>query len=87
MVGFINIGFGNMIAADKIVAIVTPDGAPAKRSVQQAKEIGMAIDATHGRKTRAVIFTDHGHVVLSALQPETIINRFNDHYPVSEENF
>ena len=63
---FINVGFGNMVAVAKIVAIITPDGAPAKRAVQMAKDDGKAIDATHGRKTRAVIFMEDGQLVLSA---------------------
>lgn len=76
---FINVGFGNMVAVAKIVAIITPDGAPAKRAVQMAKDDGKAIDATHGRKTRAVIFMEDGQLVLSALQPETITGRVDDY--------
>lgn len=77
--GFINIGYGNMVAADKIVAIVNPDAAPIKRLVQEAKEAGRVVDATHGRKTRAVIFTsgEQSHIILSSLQPETIAQRVN----------
>ena len=73
---FINIGFGNMVSADKIIAVVSPDSAPIKRIVSEAKENNMVIDSTCGRKTRAVIIVNTDHVVLSALQPETIINRF-----------
>ena len=72
----INVGFGNTVPANRIVAIVGNDSLPVKRSINDAKEKKVIIDATQGRKTRAVIFTDSGHVVLSALQPETIANRF-----------
>lgn len=72
---FINIGFGNIIQSDKIVGIVSPEAAPIKRRVQEAKDSGMAIDATCGRRTRAVLFMDSGHLVLSALLPETIAAR------------
>jgi regulator of extracellular matrix RemA (YlzA/DUF370 family) len=74
----INIGFGNMVSAGRLVAIVSPESAPIKRIIQDAKERGMLIDATYGRRTRAVIVTDSGHVILSAIQPETIANRMND---------
>ena len=74
---FINIGFGNMVAADKILAIVNPDPAPIKRLVQEAREAGRIIDATHGRKTRAVLFTTANYIILSSLQPETISQRVN----------
>ena len=72
---FINIGFGNMVAAERIVTIVCPDSAPVKRLVQDAKDAGRVIDASCGRKTRAVIITDSDHVILSALQAETVANR------------
>ncbi len=75
MMRLLNIGFGNAVNADKIVAVVSPDAAPVKRIVQVAKDGGAAIDATCGRKTRSVIVCDSGHVVLSALQPETIIGK------------
>lgn len=71
----INIGFGNTVNADKIVAVVSPEAAPVKRIVQLAKDGGSAIDATCGRKTRSVIICDSGHVVLSALQPDTIAGK------------
>ena len=74
----INIGFGNMVSASRLVAIVSPESAPIKRIMQDAKEQGTLIDATYGRQTRAVILTDSDHVILSALQPETVANRFND---------
>ena len=72
----IHIGFGNIINTNKMIAIVTPDSAPVKRLVQKAKETGMAIDATQGRKTKAVIITEGEKIILSALQPETITRRF-----------
>ncbi len=74
----INIGFGNVVSSDRIVAIVSPESAPIKRLVQDAKDSGRAIDATCGRRTRAVIVTDSNHVVLSAVQPETVAGRFED---------
>lgn len=74
----INIGFGNMVSASRLVAIVSPESAPIKRIMQDAKEQGTLIDATYGRRTRAVILTDSDHVILSALQPETVAKRFND---------
>lgn len=75
---FINIGYGNMVAAERIVALVSPDSAPIKRIIQDAKDAGRVIDVTCGRKTRAVIITDSDHVILSALQGETIANRLYD---------
>lgn len=73
----INIGFGNMINAAKLVAIVSPDSAPIKRMIQECKENGTLIDATQGRRTRAVIIMDSDHVILSYLQSETVANRLN----------
>ncbi len=76
---FINIGFGNMVSAGRIVAIAAPDSAPVKRLVQDAREDGRVIDVSCGRRTRAVIITDSDHVILSAIQTETITNRlYND---------
>ena len=75
---FINIGFGNMVAVDRIVALVSPDSAPVKRLIQDAKDEGRTIDVTCGRRTRAVIITDSEHVILSAIQAETIANRLDD---------
>ena len=72
----INIGFGNMVAASRLIAIVSPDSAPIKRMVQEARDRGVLIDATYGRRTRAVLIMDSDHVVLSALQPETVAARF-----------
>lgn len=71
----ISIGFGNVVAANRIVAIISPDSSPIKRLVQDAREKGTLVDATYGRRTRAVVITDSGHVILSALQHETIVNR------------
>ena len=71
----VNIGFVNIIAANKIVAIVSPDSAPIKRMIQEAKDAKTAIDATCGRRTRAVLIMDSGHIILSAVQPETVAGR------------
>lgn len=75
MARFINIGFGNMVNADKVVVVVRPDAAPVKRMVQAAKENGRIIDATQGRRTKAVLMTEESFVILSALQPDTIGRR------------
>jgi len=72
----INVGFGNTVPAGRVVAVVGNDSLPVKRSISEAKEKNMLIDATQGRKTRAVVFVDSGHLVLSALQPETLAARF-----------
>jgi len=72
----ISIGHGNILAANRIVAIISPDSAPVKRIVQESRERGTLIDATYGRRTRAVVITDSGHVVLSAVQPETLAHRY-----------
>ena len=74
----INIGFGNMVAAGRLVAIVSPESAPIKRIVQDAEENGTLVDETYGRRTRAVLITDSDHVILSAVQPETVANRLSD---------
>jgi len=71
----INIGFGNIVSANRIVSIVSPESAPIKRIIQEARDSGALIDATYGRRTRAVIITDSGHVILSAVQPETVAHR------------
>lgn len=93
MNSLINIGFGNMVNGDRVLAIVSPESAPIKRIVQEAREKeGMLVDATYGRRTRAVIIMDSGHVVCSPLQPETISHRFvylsvtNDAKGVSEDD-
>ena len=75
----INIGFGNMVSANRLIAIVSPDSAPVKRLVKEARERGMLIDASYGRSTRAVLITDSDHVILSAVQPETVANRVVDY--------
>ena len=74
----INIGFGNMISSGRLVAVVSPESAPIKRMVQEARDRGILIDATYGRRTRAVLIMDNDHIVLSALQPETIANRLGE---------
>ena len=74
---FISIGYGNIVAADRVVALVRPDSAPVKRLVQDAREQGRVIDVSCGRRTRAVIITDSDHVILSAVQAETIANRLD----------
>ena len=74
---FINIGFGNMVASDRVVTIVSPESAPIKRLIQDAKDSGRVIDVSCGRRTRAVIITDSEHVILSAIQAETIANRLD----------
>ena len=74
---FINIGYGNMIAVERIVAIASPESAPIKRLIQDSKDAGRVIDVTCGRKTRAVVITDSDHVILSMLQAETIANRLD----------
>lgn len=71
----INIGFGNIVSADRLISIVSPESAPIKRIVQEARDRGVLIDATYGRRTRAVLIMDSDHVILSAIQPETVANR------------
>lgn len=74
----VHIGFGNMIVAERIVAIIQPTSSPVKRLKEEARAAGLLIDATKGRKTRAIIVTDSNHIVLSAIQPETIMNRISE---------
>lgn len=74
----INIGFGNMVSASRLVAIVSPESAPIKRIIQDARDRATLIDATYGRRTRAVIIMDSEHVILSAVQPETVANRLSE---------
>ena len=81
----INIGFGNMVSANRLITIVSPESAPIKRIIQDARDNGVLIDATYGRRTRAVIVMDSGHVVLSSIQPETVANRFIQTDEVEEE--
>lgn len=73
----INIGFGNIITADRIISMVNPNAAPIKRFIQESKDKGLTVDATAGRKTRAVVIMDSGHIILSALQPETLASRLD----------
>jgi len=75
--GLVNIGFGNFVNANRVISILTPDSAPLKRLKEEAKSNKKLIDATHGRRTRAIIITDSDHVILSAIQSETITNRFS----------
>ena len=75
----INIGFGNMVSANRLIAIVSPESAPIKRIIQDSRDRGTLIDATYGRRTRAVLITDSDHVILSAIQPETVANRVVDY--------
>ena len=82
----INIGFGNIVSANRVIAIVSPESAPIKRIITEARERGQLVDATYGRRTRAVIVTDSGHVVLSAIQPETVAHRFVTHKEVSQKD-
>ena len=81
----INIGFGNMVNADKVLAVVSPESAPIKRIVQEAKEKGSLIDATYGRRTKAVLIMDRGSVVLSALPTERVAGRFQEKDDMQEE--
>lgn len=81
----INVGFGNMVASGRIVAIVSPDSAPIKRIIRESEDKGMLVNATYGRRTRAVLITDSGHVVLSALQPETVAHRLDETEELAED--
>ncbi len=81
----INIGFGNMVSANRLIAIVSSESAPIKRIIQDARDRGTLIDATYGRRTRAVIIMDSDHVILSAVQPETVANRVSDYNEEIEE--
>ncbi|AEE91619.1 MAG: DUF370 domain-containing protein [Tepidanaerobacter acetatoxydans] len=81
----VNIGFGNIVSANRIIAIVSPESAPIKRIIQEARDRGMLIDATYGRRTRAVIITDSDHVVLSAIQPETVAHRLGSNKNLIED--
>lgn len=81
----INIGFGNIVSANRLVAIVSPESAPIKRIIQEARDRGTLIDATYGRRTRAVIITDSGHIILSAVQPETVANRMGKDSTIDAE--
>jgi regulator of extracellular matrix RemA (YlzA/DUF370 family) len=81
----VNIGYGNMVSAARIISIVNPDSAPIKRIIQDARESGKLVDATHGRRTRAVIIMDSDHVILSSVQPETVAHRLYERDDLSEE--
>ena len=81
----VNIGYGNLVNTDKVIAVVSPDAAPVKRMIQTAKDAGIAIDGTCGRKTKAVVVMENGSIVLSALLPETILNRVNNDVSKGEE--
>jgi len=81
----VNIGFGNMVSASRMIAIVSPESAPIKRIIQDAKERGTLIDATHGRRTRAVIITDSDHIILTYLQSETLANRMTEESVIDDE--
>jgi regulator of extracellular matrix RemA (YlzA/DUF370 family) len=82
----INIGFGNIVSAARIIAIVSPESAPIKRVINEARDRGVLIDATYGRRTRAVIIADSGHVILSAVQPETVKHRLQAKDSSSDED-
>ena len=81
----INIGFGNMVSSSRLLTIISPESAPIKRIIQDAKERGTLIDATYGRRTRAVLVMDSDHVILSSVQPETVANRMTDDEEESDE--
>ena len=81
----VNIGFGNIVAANRIISIISPESAPIKRIIQEARDKGMLVDATSGRRTRAVVVVDSGHIILSAVQPETVANRLVAQTTDSEE--
>ena len=81
----VNIGFGNMVSANRMIAIVSPESAPIQRIIQDAKERGTLIDATHGRRTRAVIITDSDHIILTYLQSETVANRMSEDEEIIED--
>lgn len=81
----LNIGFGNMVSTDRLIAIVSPDSAPIKRMIQEGRDRGVLIDATYGRKTRSVVIMDSDHIILSAIQPDTVAARLNGKEAVEEE--
>ena len=81
----VNIGFCNIVAANRIISIISPESAPIKRIIQEARDKGMLVDATYGRRTRAVVVVDSGHIILSAVQPETVANRLVAQTADSEE--
>ena len=81
----VNVGFGSLVAAERLVAVVGSDSAPVKRMIQEAREGGNLIDATYGRRTRSVLIMDSGHIILSALQPETLAGRMEDRETENDE--
>lgn len=81
----VNIGYGSIVSANRVISIVSPESAPIKRLVQEARESNRLIDATYGRKTRSVIVTDSEHVILSGMQPETVANRLSDKLPEKQD--
>ncbi len=81
----INIGFGNMVSANRLVAIVSPESAPIKRVIREAEDKGILVNATYGRRTRAVIVMDSGHIILSSIQPETVAHRMGEKGDLAEE--
>lgn len=81
----LNIGFGNMVSTERLIAIVSPDSAPIKRMIQEGRDRGVLIDATYGRKTRSVVIMDSDHIILSAIQPDTVAARVNGKDVVEEE--
>ncbi|MCC3357528.1 MULTISPECIES: extracellular matrix/biofilm regulator RemA [Bacillaceae] len=81
----INIGFGNIVSANRIISIVSPESAPIKRIIQDARDRGMLIDATYGRRTRAVMIMDSDHIILSAVQPETVAQRLSKEDELTDE--
>ena len=83
--GLINIGFGNAVASERVIAVITPQSASGKRIREEARESNMLIDATHGRKTRAIVIMDSNHIILTAMQPETIAGRLNGGEDASSE--
>ncbi|WP_223700974.1 extracellular matrix/biofilm regulator RemA [Sutcliffiella deserti] len=85
VIKLINIGFGNIVSANRIISIVSPESAPIKRIIQDARDQGMLIDATYGRRTRAVLIMDSDHVILSAVQPETVAQRLVNKDDMSDE--
>lgn len=80
----VNIGYGNIVNSERVISIVSPDSAPIKRMVQEAKDNKTAVDATYGRRTRAVLIMDSGHVILSAVQPETVASRMDKNINTEE---
>ncbi len=77
----VNIGFGNLVTVSRLIAVMSPDSAPAKRSIQEARDNGLLLDGTYGRKTRAILVMDDGHMILSAVQPDTIAARIENNDP------